>query len=733
VRIRVTVSRSEAGYAVEFSKPDGTPIATRTMAAWTSPPHVGPASVPEGDLSEPVARLARALPRHGDVETVGRHLFDSMIGTEAWTTIRDAATGAKSKCLELALEWDPGESVLHAAHWEAMHDGTRFLAAHPPPLTVTVTRLVRGASGSGGRTVRAPARVLFAVGSSLGDPSVRAGAEILGLLRSIESEQRGVTSSVLQSASLASLAAAVARFRPDVVHLISHGRVRDGRGELLLRPDESQDAEDPPVPVRGDALLKAVRSEAGLPALAVITGCESGSPGDPERPLETQHTAPLAVELVAGGIPAVIGMTGRVADRACRLFTRRFGTVLAAGRPLVAAVAEGRGAGLYGSGDPADRADWALPALYLAEDVAPDYAPVDDAAQAAIAARIGSYELQGDPVFCGRRRFMEQLERVLGPGELQALVAYTDGKRAQIGKTRLIHEMARHALRDGHVVVMVPAKGALGSGPPTRVGALAAELLYAIGETRRRFGLAFDAGSEILAQIEAASGTQLGIDEVEEERRMSRLTTFLTLFEGELQAVQLREALAFDLKQLIGDARASGDPAITAGSKALVLLDSVDRWDIGPGGAAEALFGTLVTGTGLGVPGEDVPVVMTCALNDLGGDAMAAELERSASERWKRWERLGPFAEDDGEDRLAYEWVLLNPRPNLPWDVAANVHVPADPDGDWIDVFRMSIEGVPGNLSDKSFYSSTLAFVQAGVFLADDDDKALDDYLELLA
>ena len=52
---------------------------------------------------------------------------------------------------------------------------------------------------------------------------------------------------------------------------------------------------------------------------------------------------PLAVQLVAGGLPIVIAMTGRVSDVGCRLFTRRLGEMLLKeGDGLIAATAEAR-------------------------------------------------------------------------------------------------------------------------------------------------------------------------------------------------------------------------------------------------------------------------------------------------------------------------------------------------------------------------------------------------------
>src|ERR1700760_573508 len=78
------------------------------------------------------------------------------------------------------------------------------------------------------------------------------------------------------------------------------------------------------------------------------------------------RSATRAAALVSAGVPMVVGMSGEVADSACRLFTRRFYEALLQGESVAAATAEGRRAGLTGA-DPYHTVDWAFPSLLLSE------------------------------------------------------------------------------------------------------------------------------------------------------------------------------------------------------------------------------------------------------------------------------------------------------------------------------------------------------------------------------
>ena len=261
-------------------------------------------------------RVGKCTPEGEDVKLMGRYLFDALIGHNAWEAVCEAARTAGDPLVELALTWAAADAELNLLKWEMMHDGTEFLAASRR-CAVAITRVVRDAPEPEHplESLTAPVRVLFVIGLGLADPDIRAGAEIMGLLRSVEQGKGAIVPYVLEQASIRALSREVQRFRPDVVHFIAHGRVSAQGGELLLRDDDDVSRA---APASAGRLLDALRcdEDTRLPHLVVVTVCDSASAyGD---------TVPLASELVKGGIPIVVGMTGVVSDPVCRLFSNRF-------------------------------------------------------------------------------------------------------------------------------------------------------------------------------------------------------------------------------------------------------------------------------------------------------------------------------------------------------------------------------------------------------------------------
>ena len=154
------------------------------------------------------AALASSVDASGahaaDLERYGRLLFKAAFYEETWRQlVADAAT---EPCLELAMRGPAGsgQPSPHALRWEALHDGSTAIAARgtaikpgsPGLLPVGIVRLVPPAvpliqnnPGSLSPVNRIP-RVLYAIGSRLTDPRVRAGAEFMGILRHLERKGR---------------------------------------------------------------------------------------------------------------------------------------------------------------------------------------------------------------------------------------------------------------------------------------------------------------------------------------------------------------------------------------------------------------------------------------------------------------------------------------------------------------------------------------------------------------
>lgn len=683
-------------------------------------------------------RFVDGKPDPDEVLLMGRYLFDSLLGASAWKTILEAVEEHGAQAFELALAWPVEDRKLHRACWEAMHDGRDFVAAHPS-LPIAITRLVDGPSEEGDgngskprvRRIQAPATVLFVLATDLDDRDIRAGAELMGLLRDAERGESAIDSHVIQRTTLGALERECRRLRPDIVHFISHGRFDDdeGGGLLLLRPDEDDDDGWTGV----EKLLPALGSGGRLPAVAVLTGCETAATGE--------HMDSLAAQFVAGGIPCVVGMAGKIADPVSRLFSRRFAATLVEGEPLVDVLTHARRAGLQKQSHAAsDDNAWALPSIHLDSRLSADYAPVDCQNASAALKRFKAYGLLDEPIFCGRAELGGLFGKLLDPDdELEVLIACSKGSE-KVGKTRLLHELAGRALRGGHVVVMIDDRGStrdrdLLPGSPFQ---LAARMLSSIGTTRRRFNLPVPLESQLLLELEDLSGNDPGLRRIStEESRWTRFGRFLLeceegaengTFDGKPIEGSLRQALSYDLVTLIREARASGDPSIGAHSRAIVVAGSIGKW-----GSATWLIGSsLLEANGLGDDNEHVPLFATAAFED-DREALKASREKLEDVRWGNFKDLGKFKE--GEDLLAYRWVLLHPRrrpiANFP---PLSAYVPKfDEPGkveEWQRFFTNHIRGIPSMFMDPIFQCVVESLEAQRVLVKADDNEVLAQYME---
>jgi hypothetical protein len=442
----------------------------------------------------------------GTIELVGRYLFTTLLGHALWQEIVDLALEAKDATVELAFVHNAEHRWLHGLPWEMMCGDTqgaaaKFLVAGRKP-SVIFTRLVPVDEQNYGKLEQAdyPPRVLFVLGQKLGDESIRPGAEIIGLLRRLRSAGRSIHRRILQEANLDSLKNAVKSFRPHVVHFICHGQEDGGKGYLTLMRDADDGAPGPDREqfklCHADNILDALRA-AKLPIVIVLSACYSAT-----GRLEMGHMPPLAAELVEKGVPIVLGMSGRVADRACRLFTRRFGESLVSGDSLARAAIEARLTAHSRGADPAASVDWAFPTIFMASQVQADFALVP-AAPAVPAVppvitvddRIRSLGLDREPVFCAREEFFNAYYAMLEDRSAGAFLGiYTKNDANKLGKTRLIQELAAQAVRDGHLPVSHFGFGNNWTPGISSSADLALRLVLEVGKTRHVFNLdpAFD-------------------------------------------------------------------------------------------------------------------------------------------------------------------------------------------------------------------------------------------------
>lgn len=599
------------------------------------------------DAHEQVA-VERAPRDRGAITRLGRYLFDALLGQDTWRAIAAAATAAGAELVELALSWDPDDHALHRLNWELLHNGQQFLAEGCGRADVAITRVVPSSSipdrGSGSRTPDGPPRVLFAIGAAVHDEDLRPGAEALGLVRHAERDGRPLHHHTLEAASPERLARAMKEFRPHVVQFICHGEVHRGESVLLLPSDEP----DQPGLQRRDAsqLLQSLKVDGELPRLVVISACQSGPAA---RLLGGHETAPLAAKLVQGGIPVVVGMAGDISDLACRLFTRSFGEALVGGGSLVEASARARRAGLVGGAVTSSSVDWASPAVFMDADVDPTQplAPTrGDATAAMVDGWVSSYGLNEEPVFYGRTEFLDTCWRMLHGDRVQVLAAFVRG--GGLGRTRLLKELARQALRDGHIPVLLGTNPR--EEPPRDVASLCRAVATAMARIRSWLDLPPRPDSQLglLSWHDPARPPDLRLD--------GHIAAWLPRG-GEVMTPDIaKRALQLDLERLISDARDRHPELIRDSSRVIVLLDGVNDSSIK---LVEALHDEMLGDHGLGRREAPVPVVLAFSLSGQG-NLLREIAEGRSGKPWLGVRELRPF-QADGEDLLAYEQVMLHP------------------------------------------------------------------------
>jgi hypothetical protein len=667
----------------------------------------------------------RIIDRDPDLKTgtspFGGYLFHALIGAAAWQWVRDIAAGQHALCIELALSWSNKDANLNRLNWELMHDGHGFLAAGQPGVTVAITRLVAGTAGERWkpRQVKFPPRILFVVGTTLNDRSIRPAAEFLGLLRELQESGRRIRARVLEKARPGELEQVIRVFHPDIVHFICHGNWdRDsGRGFLELAPD------DPGGPRAryADQLYAAMTVDAQLPPLVVLSACQTGSAeaAPPDVLAGAHDLAPLATELVSLGVPLVLGMAGRVSDTACRLFTRRFGDALVRGESLVVATAEARRATVSQGQSADETVDWAFPALFAAERVDPGFAPVPPGAAGPLEENwIQDYDLERFPVFCGRNDFFRAYYGFFGPAPQQVLAIVTDGPSG-VGRTRLLLELAAQMLRDGHIpIVLTPDTPDW--TPPQSLPEFAGSLAKAIREVRRilRLGTAAESQLEMLPGVRSAPDPgQLPL-----HKAIARELTA----DRELTAVAMQLALQVDLRRLLKDARKRHKSVLRAEGRVMILLDQVEQY----GSLMSEVF-RMLGWSGFGTSEEPVPAVLALALGQPANTIVKDALERAASRKWLCQLMLKPFDFETDEDLLAYSWILLNPPPQFSigryfLNYAADKETVESARG----IMRTMFKGLPGEFAKQDMFEGftksflPLKFIEA-LPSSQDDEKIL--------
>jgi esterase/lipase superfamily enzyme len=167
---------------------------------------------------------------------------------------------------------------------------------------------------------------------------------------------------VIEDATLADLKSALLK-KPDFFHFAGHGEFQEqdvdwktgeytGAGNIVLVKDkDSRSAEY----LKASDLAREL-TVAGV-RVAVLGACESG------RQDGVSPWTGVSAALIAGGVPAVVGMQYEVKDAAAIAFSQMFYTSLAAGLSIDEAMSAGRLA-MLGNGDE-ESVEWGVPVLYM--------------------------------------------------------------------------------------------------------------------------------------------------------------------------------------------------------------------------------------------------------------------------------------------------------------------------------------------------------------------------------
>jgi hypothetical protein len=605
------------------------------------------------------AHSAIAARNAAHIEQFGNYLFVTLLDKD-WQEIRRVADDAEQG-VELALSWSASDGSLNRLYWEMMHSGRQFLAAGGADHAV-ITRVVRGARAGAPPTIDFPPRVLFVVGTSLVDQTIRPAAEISNILRELSDDATGgqrILYRYLENANPRRIAAAVRKFRPQLVHYMCHGEVdpETHLGFLELQPDEPGG----PSHFGAEQLLEHLRGpDDELPAIVIVSACKTAGGSRYARGTLAgpQDSAPLAAELVAGGIPVVVGMAGRVADRAARLFTVRFGEALLSGEPLVRATAAARRVGYSHGESPRQSVDWAFPAVFTAPSVDSDYTAVQTGAAAKMHTLnewLDGYLPQEDPVFCGREEFVQAFHELFTrpdslPPRRQVLAAWSSEEPAKLGRSRLLKQLATLALREGHIPMLVP----LDRGDARRdLATFVRNVHKALTKLRSdgALGLALTAAS----QLEILSAP---VSDALERDDLHRAVREELEEAGVVTPAAVNLALAEDLATLLADAQ-RGYPEIVGPTRQVVLLID-DLHMYGP--MLEHFFNGVLSRYGAGSKRNPVPVVVSFQRSSAPGadEFLKPVAEDSSGVPWVEALPVLPWR-NDGEDMLAYEHVLMNP------------------------------------------------------------------------
>ena len=380
----------------------------------------------EPDGKDPATRIER-------LKAFGAKLYQKLFSEDirrVW-----AVEQSRVEFLTLCLRFAPDAVALEALPWEALYDGTEFLAASGKS---GVMRLPLDlAPQPAAAAVALPLRLFSFVASPL---DLREGSRL-----QVEREQEILLEAVNTPAGQGKLhiefedEAKLAILENSltegyhIFHFTGHGIAPEQGGGLLLEDDAGQSR-----PTANSEFIAALQKGAGTLRLAVLSGCQTA------RTLATGAFNDLARSLVRRAhLPAVVAMQFSITDTGGLKFAERLYPRLIEGLPLDLAVSRTRRE-MWLSDDPYVQGDAFAPVLIATDVHCLKSRPADDATVATALPQLDASFFLPLPQlgfgFYGRRREYREIRDALLQRNQRAVILHGIGG---IGKTALVAHAAQ--------------------------------------------------------------------------------------------------------------------------------------------------------------------------------------------------------------------------------------------------------------------------------------------------
>ena len=330
---------------------------------------------------EPIAfDLARLSSlRNAQVDDYGVALGEMLFPVDSRHLLDRALVASEELPVHLRLVLDvTAPAEYQAIRWETVcHPTTR--ARLTTSERIRFSRFIANVPGSGQPSVRARTggfRALVAIANPADVSAFVAGPVPLGPIE-VEAEARRATEALggmqfdvlggegRRGATRRNIIEDLAK-DVQVLYLVCHGRIVDGRPEILLEDDDG-DADV----VDGSAFVSDIGALDKVPTIVVLCSCQSAGRGDaypaeenpgtgddePRMEASAERLSALGPALAMAGVPVVVAMQGDVTMKTIALFMPRFFAELDTDGIPARAMAKARQV-------VHTRPDWYMPVLY---------------------------------------------------------------------------------------------------------------------------------------------------------------------------------------------------------------------------------------------------------------------------------------------------------------------------------------------------------------------------------